>query len=78
MTRYSIPQPKTSHSPYCKEVSEIEINLSKCDGLSTVEVDGKQLYGVKDYKITSLASGKTRLVLVLEFNEEIASTRLKV
>lgn len=61
-----------------REVNEIEINLSKCDGLSTVEVDGKQLYGVKDYKITSLASGKTRLVLILEFNEEIASTRLKV
>lgn len=67
-----------SYSPDCKEVNKIEISVSKFDGIAAAEVDGKPLDGLKDYKITSLASGKTRLVLVFEFNAEIASTTLKV
>lgn len=66
-----------SHSLDCKEVNKIEISVSKFDGIAAAEVDGKPLDGLKDYKITSLASGKTRLVLVFEFNAEIASTTLK-
>lgn len=55
-----------------------EISISKSDQLLSVKIDGTFINGVKDYKITSLASGKTRLVLVFEFSAEVASTTLKV
>lgn len=45
----------------------MEISVSKFDGIAAVKVDGKQLDGLKDYKITSLASGETRLVLNIFF-----------
>lgn len=55
-----------------------EIEISKVDRLLSVKIDETCIGGVKDYKITSLASGKTRLVLVFEFSAEVASTTLKV
>lgn len=55
-----------------------EISISKADQLLSVKIDGTFIDGVKDYKITSLASGKTRLVLVFEFSAEVVSTTLKV
>ena len=55
-----------------------EIEISKVDRLLSVKIDDTCIGGVKDYKITSLASGKTRLVLVFEFSAEVASTTLKV
>lgn len=56
----------------------MEINLSKVGDHKICTIDGNVIAGVSDYKITSFASGETKLVLVIDINAEITSTTIKV
>lgn len=55
----------------------MEISLSKVGDHKSCTIDGNAISGVSDYKITSFASGKAKLVLVIDINGEITSTTIK-
>ena len=60
-----------------KEVNRMEISLSKIGDHKNCTIDGNVIPGVSDYRITSFASGKAKLVLVIDINGEITSTTIK-
>ncbi len=51
----------------------MDFAFSRIDGVCMVSVDGKNIDGVKDYKITTSADGNTEIVIKLDFKGSITT-----